>query len=181
MDKVRNISGHDELKKEVSSHVDYVKKLFELDKESNLRAIEQQNKNAEGQMKFFNFIRNEVPFTELRTTPLVTRQGFITQKGVDAKIANDLILLAQSNAFDVAILLSGDADLKESIRLIRERYGKLVIIAAYRSPNQDENRDNTISEDLLKECDHFLNFYDFNNEDIEKISVSKENRNPKEV
>jgi len=180
LNKVTKISGHEELKEEVVKHVNSIKQIFQNIKDSNIRAIEQQSKNAEGQKDFFDYIKNEIPFTELRTTLLVTRQGLIQQKGVDAKFSTDLILLAQSNAFDVAILLSGDADLRESIHLIRERYGKLVFLVAYYSPVPEKKSYNTISDDLLYECDYFINLHDFSDGDIAKISVLKESKYIKE-
>ena len=174
--KVQKITGHDGLKEEVIEHVNVVKGIFLKFKDSSMRAIAQQSKNAEGQRSFFEYVKKKLPFTELRTTPLVTRQGIIQQKGVDAKFSTDLILLAQANSFDVAILLTGDADLKESINLIRERYGKLVFLVAYVSPIQEEKVYNTISENLLNACDYFINLCDFSEKEILGISVLKEPR-----
>ena len=180
LNKVTKISGHDELKEEVIKHVNSIKQIFQDIKDSNIKAIEQQSRNVEGQKKLFDYIKNKLPFIELRTTPLVTRQGIIQQKGVDAKFSTDLILLAQSNAFDVAILLSGDADVRESIKLIRERYGKLVFLVAYYSQLPEEKHYNTISDELLYECDYFINLYDLSEQDISKISVLKEAKPSKE-
>ncbi len=176
LSKIFTIEEHDELKKEIIEHVDTLKQTFEETKGKQLKVIHQQSKNLDGQQKFFAYVREQLPFTELRTTPLVTRQGYIQQKGVDAMISIDLILFAQSNAFDVAILLSGDLDLKEAINHIRKKYGKLVFVVAYYSPVPEEKQYNTISEDLIKECDYFLNLYYFKEEDIAKISVPKEQR-----
>jgi len=171
--KAEEIRDNEDLKKEVLNHVKSTKRIFEKFKDSNVKAIEQHLRNAEGQRRFFEYVRKVIPFSEFRTTHLVTRQGYIQQKGVDAKFSTDLILLAQSNAFDVAILLTGDADLKESIKLIRERYGKLVFIVAYYSQIPEERKDNTISEDLLSECDYFINLCDLTESDIQQISDRK--------
>jgi len=177
LSKINKITGQDELKKEVVEHVNSLKYVFQDIKSKNIRVIEQQTINANAQKKLFDYIKT-IPFTELRTTPLVTRQGIIQQKGVDAKFSTDLILLAQSNAFDVAILLTGDADLKESIKLIRERYGKLVFIVAYNSQIMEEKKFNTIGEDLIKECDFFINLYELEESDLQKISeIKREKRN----
>lgn len=173
LEKVTSITANDEIKKEVLNHVNSIKEVFQKTKSSNIKAIEQHSKNAEGQKRFFEFVKNTIPFSEFRTTNLVTRQGYIQQKGVDAKFSTDLILLAQSNAFDVAILLTGDADLKESIELIRERYGKLVFVVAYLSPIPEEKKGNTIGEDLLVECDYFINLYNLTESEIKQISDLK--------
>ena len=113
LEKVEKMSSDENLKKEVLEHVTYIKEIFQGIRDSNIKAIAQQSKNAEGQKNLFEYIKRTIPFCEFRTTNLVTRKGYIQQKGVDAKFSTDLILLAQSNAFDVAILLTGDADLKE--------------------------------------------------------------------
>jgi uncharacterized LabA/DUF88 family protein len=173
LEKINCLNGYDDLKVEVTAHVESLKEVFEDIKQSKIRAIQQQSKNAESQKRFFEYVTNNLPFTEMRTTPLVTRNGVIQQKGVDAKFATDLLLLSQSNAFDVAILLTGDADLKESIQYIRERHGKLVFLVACYSTEQREKANNTISEDLLNNCDCFINLCDISEEDILKISTLK--------
>lgn len=42
------------------------------------------------------------------------------QKGVDTRIVVDVISLAQSDAYDVGIIVSGDSDLAEAIDWVRE-------------------------------------------------------------
>lgn len=49
-----------------------------------------------------------------------------TQKGVDTRIAVDMVTLAVRNAYDVAILISGDSDLAEAVNYIREQTNKKV-------------------------------------------------------
>ncbi|MFH1211792.1 MAG: NYN domain-containing protein [Candidatus Woesearchaeota archaeon] len=173
LEKVNSIKGYDELKKDVLEHVNSIRSVFESIRQSNIEAIAKQNKNAQAQSNFFEYVKNKLRFSEVRTTPLVTRGGRIQQKGVDAKFSTDLILLAQANAYDVGILLTGDADLKESIRLVRERYGKIIISVAYYEADESKRIWNTISEDLIKECDYFINLADFSENEIEKISVKK--------
>ena len=60
--------------------------------------------------------------------------------------------------------------------MIRERYGKIVFIVAYNSPSQEERNFNTIGEDLIKECDFFINLYDLTESDIQKISEIKRDK-----
>lgn len=48
------------------------------------------------------------------------------QKGVDTRIAVDMVTLAFSNAYDTAILVSGDSDLSEAVDYIREHTHKKV-------------------------------------------------------
>jgi len=48
------------------------------------------------------------------------------QKGVDTRIAVDMVGLALLDAYDVAILVSGDADLAEALNFIKEHTRKHV-------------------------------------------------------
>lgn len=50
------------------------------------------------------------------------------QKGVDTLLVLDMVRLAQLGAYDVLILIAGDADLAEAVRTVQD-YGKRVIIA----------------------------------------------------
>lgn len=53
----------------------------------------------------------------------------ISQKGVDTLIALDLVRLAQRPAYDTAILITGDRDLAEPVRVAQDE-GRRVIVAA---------------------------------------------------
>ena len=48
------------------------------------------------------------------------------QKGVDTRIAIDMVGLALLDAYDVAVLVSGDADLAEAVNFIKEHTRKYV-------------------------------------------------------
>jgi uncharacterized LabA/DUF88 family protein len=48
------------------------------------------------------------------------------QKGVDTRIVVDVISLAQSDAYDVGIVVSGDSDLAEAIEWVREHAQKTI-------------------------------------------------------
>jgi len=48
------------------------------------------------------------------------------QKGVDTRIAVDMVTLAVRDAYDTAILVSGDSDLAEAVNYIREQTNKKV-------------------------------------------------------
>jgi len=48
------------------------------------------------------------------------------QKGVDTRIVVDVISLAQSNAYDTGIIVSGDSDLAEAIEWVREHTQKRI-------------------------------------------------------
>jgi len=46
------------------------------------------------------------------------------EKGSDVNLATHLLMDAMDDLFDVAVIISNDSDLKEPIRLVRERFGK---------------------------------------------------------
>jgi uncharacterized LabA/DUF88 family protein len=48
------------------------------------------------------------------------------QKGIDTRIAVDMVTLAVRDAYDTAILVSGDSDLAEAVNYIREQTNKKV-------------------------------------------------------
>ena len=48
------------------------------------------------------------------------------QKGVDTRIVVDVISLAQSNSYDIGIIVSGDSDLAEAIEWVREHTQKRI-------------------------------------------------------
>ncbi|MBU4086431.1 MAG: NYN domain-containing protein, partial [Nanoarchaeota archaeon] len=61
----------------------------------------------------------------------------IFQKGVDVQLASDLVDFTHKNVFDVAVILSGDIDLLESIK-IAKGMGKQVVIVGDRSVTAEE-------------------------------------------
>lgn len=72
------------------------------------------------------------------------------QKGVDGLIILDLITLARNRAVDVAILISGDEDLRETA-LHAQSFGLTMIVAGFpRSSRQGQ------SVALLREADHVV-------------------------
>ena len=80
------------------------------------------------------------------------------QKGVDTRIAIDMVGLALLDAYDVAILVSGDADLAEAVNFIKEHTRKYVENACIMwqgwAKNLREAADVRIrlSEEFLSDC-----------------------------
>lgn len=73
--------------------------------------------------------------------------GKPVQKGVDMRVALQMVRLAYNNAYDTAILVSGDADLVEAVRAVKE-LGKQVEYVCYRNVMR--------SEALVMACDKTL-------------------------
>jgi len=87
----------------------------------------------------------------------------IFQKGVDVQLAVDLVEFAYKNTFDIAVILSGDIDLIESVRTTKN-LGKHVIIFG------DES---VTSIEMRREADMYINLGRFNTEQLNQISHIK--------
>ncbi len=88
-----------------------------------------------------------LPNVKLRLGKLVDSK----QKGVDVLVYRDLITLAQNRAISDALLLAGDEDLREGVRLVQEM-GVRVVVAGIASSDDEPNQ----SPDLLNEADETL-------------------------
>jgi len=102
------------------------------------------------QVKFLKKMRS-LRFTVV-DKPLKKRGETFVEKGVDVSLAIDLLSMAYKNAYDVAIVVSGDKDLQGAIEEVK-RLGKRVEIAAFGSAT---------SEDMKTAGDDFI--------DLEKIA-----------
>jgi len=71
------------------------------------------------QQRFFERLR-DVPYLELRLGRLEKRGSTVVEKGVDVTIATDMLRRAYSNAYDTAILVSGDADLVPAVEGVKD-------------------------------------------------------------
>jgi hypothetical protein len=50
------------------------------------------------------------------------------EKGSDVNLATYLLVDAFDDKFDVAVIVSNDSDLKEPIRMVRDRFGKQIVL-----------------------------------------------------
>jgi uncharacterized LabA/DUF88 family protein len=53
------------------------------------------------------------------------------EKGIDTLLVTDLIRLAISNSYDVAILASSDADMVPAVEFVQQTLGKKIIQAGF--------------------------------------------------
>ena len=82
----------------------------------------------------------------VKAFPLRMREGRLVEKGVDVAIVTDMLVLAFRNAYDTAILVSGDTDLVEAVRAIKAM-GKRVEIAMF---------SHVVGEELRRSADGFI-------------------------
>lgn len=84
------------------------------------------------QQQWFDYIR-QVPYTELRLGRLVYR-GWPKippyEKGVDVRLATDMLVHGFRNNYDTAILVSGDNDFSDALQAAKE-LGKHVEVALF--------------------------------------------------
>ena len=85
------------------------------------------------QQKFFYGLHH-TPYLELRLGRLVTHGDVEVEKGVDVRLATDMLKLAWTNAYDTAILVSHDGDFADAVLAVKES-GKHVECAGFVNPN----------------------------------------------
>ena len=73
-----------------------------------------------------------------------------TEKGVDVKIAVDMIKLAYEDQYDIAFLVSGDGDLVDAVDLVRELGKGVNNLIFYKHKNP------SFSYRLRRACDRYF-------------------------
>ncbi|MFT4312088.1 MAG: NYN domain-containing protein [Candidatus Woesearchaeota archaeon] len=128
--------------------------------------IEKAKKSKKIQTEFLQLARDYYYF-EIRDKPLQFSPSTlkIFQKGVDVQLAVDLVEFAYKNTFDIAVVLSGDIDLIESVRTTKN-LGKHVIIFG------DES---VTSVEMRKESDMYINLRRLDSTQLDQISHQKKN------
>ena len=90
-----------------------------------------QQKNAQvaqEQQKFFNYIKS-LPDTYLILGRLEQRSsGELVEKGIDVKLAADMVRLAYDDEYDRAVIISCDGDFVPAINFITNELCKLVTV-----------------------------------------------------
>lgn len=100
----------------------------------------------QNQEKFFSAL-TRAPYLELRLGKMVRREDECRdchakhqrwqEKGVDMRIGVDMLALASKGNYDVAILVSGDGDLREAVQAVKD-LGKHVELATFAVGRSDE-------------------------------------------
>lgn len=106
------------------------------------------------QQEFLDILR-KTPYLEVRLGGTKKAQGVAIEKGVDIMLATDLLYFAYGGFYDVAVLVSGDADFAYALQAVKNM-GKHVEVAYF---------ENAVSKDLLDVADnrHLLDRSFFSN------------------
>ena len=73
----------------------------------------------------------------------------VQQKGVDTLLVLDLVRLAQLRAFDTALIITGDRDLAEAVRVIADDYARRVILFSVKGSSPAKT-----SQELVQAADN---------------------------
>lgn len=93
---------------------------------------------------FYGYL--EVNGYRVDAQPLRRRNGELIEKGTDIDLATAMLTGCFTDSYEVAILVSGDADFTSAIRVIEDR-GKRVVVAGF---------DETVSWRLERIADEFV-------------------------
>ena len=132
---------------------------------NKIKSEDEKNKylrRMEAQQKFLRRVER-FNFFELTTLPLKYENGNIFQKGIDVRMAVDLVYHAFSNHFDSVVICSGDIDLVEAVKLVK-RFGKKVIIMSHPT---------IASKELIKQADYFINIAKLKEDELNLFSRIK--------
>ena len=95
------------------------------------------------QQDFLDILRN-TPYLEVRLGGTKITQGIPVEKGIDIMLSTDLLYFAWNDFYDVAVLVSGDADFAYALQAVKNM-GKHVEVAYFESGT---------SKDLLDAADN---------------------------
>lgn len=102
------------------------------------------------QQKFFESLRR-LDYFEVKLGRLVRREGKMVEKSVDVRLAVDMVAAGLRDRYDVAVLVSGDADFVEAVQVVKD-CGKHVELAFPRAGKP--------AKQLLDVCDRFVELID---------------------
>ncbi|HUU10833.1 MAG TPA: NYN domain-containing protein [Phycisphaerae bacterium] len=106
---------------------------------------------AASQQRFFDSLRR-IPYFDIRLGRLEPRGDTFVEKGVDIAIAVDMLSMAFHNAYDTAVLVSGDGDFVKALNAVRD-LGKHVEVACFHKAyhvKQAADKVIELNEELLR-------------------------------
>lgn len=119
------------------------RRLFRIYYYNVLQDAAQRPDGYREQQEFLDVLRR-TPYLEVRLGSTKVAQGTPVEKGIDVMLATDLLYFAWNDFYDVAVLVSGDADFAYAFQAVKNM-GKHVEVAYF---------ENGISRDLLNIADN---------------------------
>lgn len=116
-------------------------------KKNNTKSLELRSQ----QQKLFNHLTSKTQNIRIEKGFLMENRGKFHEKGVDVKIAVDLLIGAYENTYDTALLISSDTDLIPAIRKVREKKKNIEYIGFSHAPSLGLQKYATLSRLLIKE------------------------------
>ncbi len=139
-----NFGRHDINFTEFANKLSAGRRLFRIYYYNILQDPSQYPESYREQKEFLDVLR-KTPYLEIRLGS--TKKTLGVEKGIDVMIATDLLYFAWSGFYDVAILVSGDADFAYAVQAVKNM-GKHVEVAYFESG---------VSKDLLDIADNRYN------------------------
>jgi uncharacterized LabA/DUF88 family protein len=136
-----NFGRHDLNFTELANKLSANRRLFRIYYYNVLQDPAQYPESYREQQDFLDALR-KTPYLEIRLGS--TKRALGIEKGIDVMIATDLLYFAWSGFYDVAILISGDADFAYAAQAVKNM-GKHVEVAYF---------ENAASKDLLDVADN---------------------------
>ena len=124
-----NFGRHDLNFTEFANKLSAGRRLFRIYYYNVLQEPSQYPDSYREQQEFLEVL-HKTPYLEVRLGSTKKSQG--TEKGVDVMIATDLLYFAWRGFYDVAILVSGDADFAYAVQAVKNM-GKHVEVAYFES------------------------------------------------
>jgi len=129
------------------------------DKKKYEKELKKALKNHEGQKDFLKKSANYY-FFEVRKKPLqFTKENMVFQKGVDVQLAVDLVSNAYLNNYDIAVLFSGDIDLIESVKSVKNLGKQVIIFSHYKNTSKEMRLFSDMFVDFQKLNDNLLDSF----------------------
>jgi uncharacterized LabA/DUF88 family protein len=136
-----NFGRHDINFTEFAGKLSAGRKLFRIYYYNVLQDPSQNPEGHKEQQEFLEALR-KTPYLEIRLGS--TKKALGVEKGIDVMIATDLLYFAWRGFYDVAILVSGDADFAYAVQAVKNM-GKHVEVAYF---------EGAASKDLLDVADN---------------------------
>lgn len=107
-------------------------------------------KMRRAQINIFNFLQSKTQNFTIHKGYLMRNDGVYHEKGVDVKIATDLLVGAYENLYDEAIIISSDTDLIPAMEKVKKLNKKVEYIGFGHQPSIALQKFATISRLLIK-------------------------------